>query len=272
MLKAHMDAKENALVAISQIPANSGHSLHKGTPREAFVREFLEAHLPESVAIGTGELIDANSQAGAQRNQFDIVMYKRTYPKLDFGGGISGFLIESVIATVEVKSVLGYADLEQAIRAARNAKALVPNVTTTFLAGHIPPKVLNYVVAYDGPAQMQTVYGWVPQIHGTLGIAIQDLPAGEAQRLATPAPSVDGVFVLNKGFLYFDNVPSGFDIAPQRVANPQIKWLFADSASGNLLLLFLFLQMATANSEAKWLNPVPYLSGVAIGNLRFGLA
>jgi len=39
MLKLHMDARENALVAISRISANSGHSLHKGTPREAFIRE-----------------------------------------------------------------------------------------------------------------------------------------------------------------------------------------------------------------------------------------
>ncbi|MBB6246225.1 DUF6602 domain-containing protein [Rhodanobacter sp. A1T4] len=68
-----MDAKENALIAISRIPANSGHSLHKGTPREAFIREFLQSHLPENVAIGTGEIIDASSQPRAQRNQFDIV-------------------------------------------------------------------------------------------------------------------------------------------------------------------------------------------------------
>jgi hypothetical protein len=43
MLKSHMDAKEDALVAISRVPANSGHSLHRGTPREAFIREFLES-------------------------------------------------------------------------------------------------------------------------------------------------------------------------------------------------------------------------------------
>ena len=106
MLKSHMDAVEQSLVAISKIPANSGHSLHKGTPREAFIKEYLEGHLPSNVAIGTGEIIDASSIPGQQRNQYDIVIYKRSYPKLDFGGGISGFLIESVIATIEVKSVL----------------------------------------------------------------------------------------------------------------------------------------------------------------------
>ena len=198
MLKSHMDAKEDALVAISRIPANSGHSLHKGTPREAFIREFLESHLSQNLAIGTGEIIDANSRPGAQRNSFDIVIYKKNYPKLDFGGGINGFLIESVAATVEVKSTLTQEDLEQAIGAARRAKALTPNVTSSFTSGYIPPKVLNYVVAYDGPAQMQTVYHWILRVHTALGVTISSLPQDGAERLRTPSPSIDGVFVLKK--------------------------------------------------------------------------
>jgi len=101
-----MDAVENHLVQISRIPANAGHTLHRGTPREAFIKEFLENHLSANVAIGTGEIIDANSQPRAPRNQFDIVIYKNNYPKLDFGGGINGFMIESVVATIEVKRFL----------------------------------------------------------------------------------------------------------------------------------------------------------------------
>lgn len=267
-----MDAKENALVAISKIPANSGHSLHKGTPREAFIKEFLQSHLPANVAIGTGEIIDANSQPSQQRNQFDIVIYKNSYPKLDFGGGISGFLIESVIATVEVKSTLGQSDVEQSIKAARNAKTLIPNVTTSFMAGYIPPKVLNYVVAYDGPAHIQTVYNWIPPIHAALGITIPDLPQDESQRIMTASPSLDGIFLLNKGFLYFDNVPAGFATAQSRAAHPSLKWIFADSSSGNLLLLFLLIQMATANIEGKWLNPVPYLASFNVSSLQIGIA
>jgi hypothetical protein len=271
MLKSHMDAQENALVAISRIPANSGHSLHKGTPREAFVRKFLETHLPENVAIGTGEIIDANSRPGAQRNQYDIVIYKKNYPKLDFGGGISGFLIESVIATVEVKSTLTQAELTNAITAAYNAKALNPNVTSSFHTGYIPPKIINYVVAYDGPAQMQTVYNWIPQIHSNLGIQISELPQEASQRLATASPSIDGVFVLNKGFIYFDNVPLGLADASARSATPDLKWVYASTNTGNLLLLFLLLQSATANIEGKWLDPIPYVSSFNLPRIQFGI-
>lgn len=266
-----MDAREAALIAISRIPANSGHSLHKGTPREAFIREFLQSHLPENVAIGTGEIIDAKSQPSAQRNQFDIVIYKKNYPKLDFGGGVSGFLIESVIATVEVKSALTQTDMEQAIKAARSAKMLAPNVTSSFSSGYVPPKVLNYVVAYDGPAQMQTVYNWIPRIHTDLGVIIPNLPQDESQRLSTASPSIDGVFVLSKGFLYFDNVPVGFANSSTRATHPMLKWVFADTSTGNLLVLFMLLQMATANLEGKWLNPIPYLATFNVPGLKFGI-
>lgn len=49
MQKTLMDAVENQLLATSKIPANSGPTLPKGTPREAFIREFLEGHLPSNV-------------------------------------------------------------------------------------------------------------------------------------------------------------------------------------------------------------------------------
>jgi len=267
-----MDAQENALIAISKIPANSGHSLHKGTPREAFIKEFLESHLPENVAIGTGEIIDSNSKPNVQRNQYDIILYKKNYPKLNFGSGISGFLIESVIATVEVKSTLTQTDMEQSIKAAKNAKELIPNTSNSFSTGYIPPKVLSYVIAYDGPAHTQTVYNWIPAIHNSLGVTIPELPQDDTARFNTPSPSIDGAFVLNKGFLYFDNVPLGFANASERAAHPKMKWLYSDSPNGNLLLFFMLLQTATQNIEGKWLNSGPYLQNFKVPTIQIGMA
>lgn len=95
MLKAPLDAVEDRLLATSRIPANAGHALHRGTPRESFIREFLEGHISTRVSIGTGEIIDAASTPRQPRNQFDIVIYRNDYPRLDLGGGINAFLAES---------------------------------------------------------------------------------------------------------------------------------------------------------------------------------
>lgn len=263
MLKTHMDAIEDHLVSISKIPANSGHSLHKGTPREAFVREYLEGHLGANVAIGTGEIIDFASQPNTQRNQYDIVIYKKNYPKLDFGGGIHGFLIESVIATIEVKSLLDQKGIDQSVGAANNSKKLTPNVTSSFHSGWIPPKILNYIVAYAGPAKMSTVHGWILNSHGTLKIP---LPTWNQQdRIQTAGTALDGVFLLNKGFVKLDNSPLTLNNQQNPVNGIHT---ISDSVNGNILMLFLSLQEACNNIEGAWLNSIPYISNAKFKNVK----
>jgi len=264
-----MDAKEEELIAISKIPANSGHPLHKGTPREAFIKEFLQNHLPANVAVGTGEIICADSKPNEPRNQHDIVIYKNNFPKLDFGGDISGFLIESVIATIEVKSELTKRDLEQAIDAAYNCKKLKKNVIETFSAGYIPPATLNFLIAYSGPADMMTILGWIHQIYSEKGISNEKLSIDPQVRMKTPSPAIDAIFVLKKGFLYFDNAPIGFVSDENRRACPDSKWISVNTESGNLLLFFLFLQTATANIQGQWLNTMPYLKDLQYTNALF---
>lgn len=269
MLSSHMKAVEEQLLAISKIPANSGHSLHKGTPREAFIREFLEKHLNSTVAVGTGEIIDSQSKPNEARNQFDIVIYKRNYPKLDFGGGICGFLAESVVATIEVKSTLDKAGVEQAVRAARAAKSLQKNEVKSFYSGYIPPSILSFVVAYDGPAKMETVHVWVKEAYQSQGLTEPTLP--ENDRAAIAGPALEGLFVLGKGFLNFDNAPYGFIPQQIRKEHPEVCWSIAQSDRGSLLSLFLLLTVATSNVEGAWLDPLPYLRSFSVNDLQFGL-
>jgi hypothetical protein len=261
MLKTHIDAVENSLMAIYQIPASAGHTLHRGTPREAFIKEFLEGHLSPNVAIGTGEIIDSNSQPRSPRNQYDIVIYKKNYPKLNFGGGISGFLIESVIATIEVKSLLDQSAIDQSVSAAFNSKSLTPNITRSFTSGWIPPKILNYVVAYTGPAQMSTVHSWILNSHRSLNIP---LPVWNQQNKAEiPGTALDGVFLLNKGFVMLDNMPLTLNSR-----NSNGIHTISDCLNGSMLMLFLSLQQACNNIDAAWLNSIPYVSNAGFQNVR----
>lgn len=263
MLKSHMDAVENSLVHISQIPANAGHTLHRGTPREAFIKEFLEGHLSANVAIGTGEIIDSNSQPRAPRNQFDIVIYKNNYPKLDFGGGINGFLIESVVATIEVKSLLDQVAIDQSVKAAHAAKSLTPNINKSFSSGWVPPRVLNFVVAYQGPAQMSTAHNWIVNSHASLSIP---LPAWNfGNRISVAGTALDGVFLLQKGFVKLDNSPMTLNSQTPPLPGTHV---ICDSQSGNLLMLFLALQEACDNVQGAWLNAIPYIQSARFNNVR----
>lgn len=259
MLKAHLDAVEQQLLHTSKIPANAGHMLHRGTPREAFIKQFLIGHLSAKAAVGTGEIIDSNSLPRQLRNQFDIIIYKADYPKIDLGGGINAFLAESVIATIEVKSLLTQSDLQTAIRSANKAKKLQRNLVTSVTSGYMPPGILSYVVAYDGPAQISTVYGWLKSTETTQGLNQANLPISDLERLKTLSESLEGILVLGKGSIIFDNAPLSIANSQARAANPSAKYQVLPGPDGNLMWLFLLLTQAVSNLNAEWGNLVPYL-------------
>lgn len=260
MLKSHMDNKETILVAQSTSASITGHPLHKGTPRESFIHEFLKDHLPTTISIGTGEIIDCNSSPGEPRNQYDIILYRNDYPKLNFGGGVNAYLIESVVATIEVKSTLTSDELERSIIAANNSKNLTTNfqqVISTNLAGSSGIK--NYVVAYTGPAKMQTIHNWLKPIHDKLGISLPTLTLDET-RFKIKCPSIDGVFVLKKGYFYFDNIQYGFALNEIRKAYPTLRWVMSECEDGNLLMLFHMLQEIVKSLSGTFLNAFPYIN------------
>ncbi len=261
MLQAHMAAVEQALLQTARIPAGAGHGVNRGTPREWFIREFLQNHLSESLAIGQGEVIASNSRAGEARNQFDIVLYKKQFPRLAFGGGIHAFLVESVVSTIEVKSTLTKEELRPAVRAASRLKGLPRGVTRAFWTGHLLPAPLSFVIAYDGPVRPETARNWLNEIHQEEGIDVPALPLDAAARYAVASPSVDGIFLLGRGFVQFDNLPISFISQEQRVAHPDLRYYNGTAVDATLLTFFLFLTHATAGVVAEWSDMVRYLAG-----------
>jgi hypothetical protein len=267
MLKAHIDAIENSLVSISKIPANSGHSLHKGTPRENFIKTFLQNHLSGNVSIGTGEIIDSSSVPGAERNQHDVIIYKKKFPKIDFGGNISGFLIESVIATIEVKSTLDRKGVDQSMEASFNSKSLNSNKISSYSTGWVPPKILNYVIAYNGPSKIDTIDNWVTKSY--LDLNIPRPTWNQQNRLNVCGTALDGIFLLKKGFWMLDNTPLSFNHKNDDLTHGKgdTAWV-AHCTNGSLLMLFLLLQQACINIEGEQPNLLPYIAQANFQNIK----
>jgi len=270
MLASHFAKVEETLLSQAGVPGGAGHPDHKGTPREVFIREFLEKHLSKVVSIGTGEIIDCDSRPGEKRRQIDIIVAKSHYPEIDFGGGIQAYLVESVAATIEVKSKLTKGELRKAVRAAQQTKLLKRALSPSFSIGHIPPNVCSYVVAYDGPARMSTVYSWIEGLHTSLGILPPKLPLDLAERVKVASPALDGIFVLGKGFIYFDNTPIGLVNEEMRKSNPNYRWLIVDKPAGSLLFLFLLLTAAISGFTPFQLDMSSYLSTFSVRNPLFG--
>ena len=116
---------------------------------------------------------------------------------------------------------------------------------------------------------IESVYDSLVEIHKEIDIDCPALGLTREDRVKIASPSIDGVFVLGKGFLYFDNVPTGFASNEAHKKNPDARWAFADSAEGNLFLLFLFLTQAISGISASWWDAMPYLKDFSVKNLRF---
>jgi len=270
LLKRHIGLVERVLLARTKIASSAGHKVNIGTPREAFIHEFLEDHLSSRILIGAGEVIDHDSKPGDARSQLDIVLYSDEYPVISLGGGVSAFLAESVIATIEVKSKVDQAAIEQAARAAREVKRLKRSVTTVASAGYQPPGILSFLLAYDGSANMLTTFNLMAEAHHKLGIADPTMPGQLDQRMAIASPALDGIFVLGRGSILFDNSALGVNIPETVRAQGAPAWLAIQQPDeGALFNLFMILTVAVSGFALRQFHPGGYLKGFKWDDARF---
>jgi hypothetical protein len=252
MLITHLYNGENLLLHQTTIPTIGGHSLHLGIPREAFVRDFLEDHLPSDLAIGTGEIIDHHSVPGASRHQHDIVIYRKNFPRIYLGGGVSAFLNEAVVATIEVKSTLDQDGVNQSVSAARAVKELTPS-----RLGSVRP-IANYVVAYAGPVNMSTAFGWIRNAYADGSLFDPQFEPAYQPRHMIPSSALDGVFVLGRGSCLFENNVGYLSGGGYHNNDPNMAWSVVDCNRGSLALFFAVLLGLVSRpyfASQPWPNP-----------------
>lgn len=230
MLLSHINAIERILVAQSKVAQNAGHPSLKGWPREWFVRDFLQTHLPSSLEIGHGEIIDRDStpdppQDGL-RNEVDIVIYRNDLPKITYSRDNTAFLCEGVLATIEVKSVLTKEELKKACLASLKHKSLRRNPPLYALGDFPPDKIISYVIAYDCRSQVSTAANWLPDLSSELNSTAENM--------------IDIIVILGKGVIWQKNkVP--FISIPENT-----QWVYIEQAERNLFLLFTHLMSLSA--------------------------
>lgn len=126
-----------------------------GAVREHFIRSVLANFLPKTVMIGRGEIIDGKE--GGRSGQQDVILYRADFPVISSHASINTFLIEGVIATIEVKSDLSKVGLTDAFASAakvkhleREAIKLAAGSETEFKKLQYIHSARTYVVGYRG--------------------------------------------------------------------------------------------------------------------------
>lgn len=102
VLKAESDCAANLV----------GHPVLIGDAREFIIENVLKRILPPAYEIGRGQIIDSDDK---KSRQLDIVIARSDSPALALPGGDKLYLLESVLATIEVKSHLDAETLTDAL-------------------------------------------------------------------------------------------------------------------------------------------------------------
>lgn len=107
LLSSHVMTAVNAARAAAAI----SHRGVRGRIREILVGELFRPLAPADIGVGTGQVI---SSAGDTSAEQDVVIYdRRVLPPALFKGDLGVFPIESVVATIEVKTTLTAQELKR---------------------------------------------------------------------------------------------------------------------------------------------------------------
>lgn len=128
-----------------------------GSLREDILRKCLRDLIPSKFSIGTGIVLDAHD---TQSKQQDFLIFDGFSSPQFLKNEVAIFLpVESVYATIEVKSTLRTKDLRQAIENACSVKSLEKNIFYPPYPHVMPSNVIfSSIFAYSSEADLDTIH------------------------------------------------------------------------------------------------------------------
>lgn len=122
VIKDIMHSLNESVLSELSLSKSIAHSGESGRAREKIIINFLKKILPSKYKVDTGFVIDA---VGGISKQIDVVIYRDNYHSVLEIGEVKYFMVESVVAVIEVKATIkDKATLHQALQNIKSVKAL----------------------------------------------------------------------------------------------------------------------------------------------------
>ena len=271
LIASHFEQVQRRLEAEGNAAKSFSHGTNRGLIREAFIREFIAQNISDYWGIGTGEIIHEGSSTQEARNQIDVVIHNKRFPKLSLATGIDLFFVETVSSFIEVKSTLKKDDLRRTAATTKNIKnnANFPRQRMNPTGLVMKPRPYSIVFAYDGPKKIETVQKWLKEISEEDDYGIDGLQGTEPDERGFFNHSyIDGVFVLGRGFVYLDALPFRSQIADAIDRDLDVPSSSVWVSGKDNELLFLWALLNEINARLMWgeAQLLPY-----IGRLAFNI-
>lgn len=216
------------------------HNGLKGTIREDKLKEYLSKLFPTKYAIGNGVIVDANE---TQSRQQDFIIYDNfNSPKLMETESVQVIPIESVYATIEVKSTLTVDELEKSIKNIESVKKLEKTKPFSYpliISSIIPP--ICMIFAYTSDTSLNNIVKKIDEFNNSIDIK---------NRLSI-------VCILDKGLIFGIN-RHGFKEIEIVPTDNTILVTHEDKLENNLYLFYLLMMTAINNIVMPPVNLMGY--------------
>lgn len=216
------------------------HNGLKGTMREDKLKEYIKKLFPSKYAIGNGILVDSNE---TQSKQQDFIIYDNfNSPNLIETDSVQVIPIESVYATIEVKSTLTISELETSIKNIESVKKLEktkPFINPVFSTSFTPP--ICMIFAYSSDTSLNNIVKKIDELNSDIEIS---------NRLSI-------VCVLDKGLIFGIN-RHGFKEIELIPTEKTIYVTHKDKLENNLYLFYLLMITAINNIIMPPVNLMGY--------------
>jgi hypothetical protein len=237
--------------------------------RQRLADEFVRPMFGGALSVERGTVVDSRSAASDSAVHVETLLCRRDAPRLEGAGETTAWLAEGVVATLELLPHLDAAGLSRAVEKAHRVKALRRSLRGDE-ANEARRSIPCFLLAFDGPARLDEPHIWLKRACRDQGIAEPDMSDVGAERERVPSAALDGVFVLGRGFLAFDNVDTGHVDDAARVAALGACWVIAAAKRAALAVLYLRIQSTLADLTGDPFDARPYLRHLDRSDVRFG--
>jgi hypothetical protein len=225
------------------------HPTARGDGREALVRKFLRRRIGSSFGVAKAEVIDSK---GRTTGEFDAVIYdKRTAAAVAIEAGRKAVRVEAVAATIEVKSELKSAHLDEVFQ--RSNKDLLqltrfyePSMLLRAVGPTAPDWAKTETLLHEGLNAMlhhQNIPEVVSFVFGFGGVS-KETTIPQLQLLGVDVICVLGSYVVAKQNIGFSGNPPALEL-----------WAEGEDALG----AFLFLVERCLDNyldSTRWVSPL----------------
>ncbi len=220
------------------IRAKLEHTGNKGALAEIAFRRFLAAHMPRSMDIGHGEVVDLQGQrAGDLKGpgQIDVLIIGDEHPRFSNFDDPALYFIEGVLCGAEVKTEVQSKHLDDVVKKAAKFKRLKPDNTGVQLSSN-EVKVKRYVerrayflFAFSSQLEMKTL--------------LKRINESFMNQKVDPSEFIDAVFTLDRGSAILTEDHRDRSIVAGQKAPPKRDWeIYEDD--NTLLQMITWLHLA----------------------------